>query len=332
MNEHDEAAPTTNARKTNASQLTDPMGIEAMTTTLDCTDIQAMLSGLVDDEVDQSVRYAAERHLAGCPDCRARLDAAEAQDRTMAMMMDDDAGGGLPDGFAGSVLAQTAWSERRASRDRAFGWLGWMVAAASLAVAAVVWQFGPTLSNSGGMNSGGDIVLSPVQTDADWAAPRSYMRSHTLTSLPATNDGIDGSVNGGPGDVSMSDMSDSTGSMGMGSPTFALSSLEAHAADLSADLLELLTDVEATDFGAVEHLRRIIEYDDVIERLSTLETIVPEAERFRIFAARSILSQVAGGPMDRVLLRELREQATDLDLATILRSISARGTRSTPTI
>ena len=47
---------------------------------MDCTDVKALLSGLVDDEVDGDVRHAAERHIAGCAGCRTLLDEAEALD------------------------------------------------------------------------------------------------------------------------------------------------------------------------------------------------------------------------------------------------------------
>ena len=45
--------------------------------TLDCTDIQAMLSALVDGELDADRRHGAERHLAGCQACRTLLSEAE---------------------------------------------------------------------------------------------------------------------------------------------------------------------------------------------------------------------------------------------------------------
>ena len=44
---------------------------------MDCTDIKAMLSGLVDDELDAPTRHQAERHLANCKACRSLVSEAE---------------------------------------------------------------------------------------------------------------------------------------------------------------------------------------------------------------------------------------------------------------
>ena len=42
-------------------------------TTMQCPDIKALLSGLVDDEIDGETRHLAERHIATCRPCRALL-------------------------------------------------------------------------------------------------------------------------------------------------------------------------------------------------------------------------------------------------------------------
>ena len=52
--------------------------------TMDCTDIRAMLSGLLDDQVAAETRYLAERHLAECPACRELLSEAERNEALIA--------------------------------------------------------------------------------------------------------------------------------------------------------------------------------------------------------------------------------------------------------
>ena len=58
--------------------------------TMDCTDIKALLSGLVDGVVPDGQRHVAERHLAGCGTCRGLLDEAEAVNRLI--VLDAEAG------------------------------------------------------------------------------------------------------------------------------------------------------------------------------------------------------------------------------------------------
>lgn len=109
------------------------------TVNLDCKDIAALLSGLVDDVVTSQERYAAERHLSECEACRRRLDEAEMLDRLL--MSDAAVLEALPKGFEDAVLARTTRAGfvrvSAASRWTAIG--GWVAAAASLAIAFGVW-------------------------------------------------------------------------------------------------------------------------------------------------------------------------------------------------
>lgn len=107
--------------------------------TIDCKDIAALLSGLVDGEVSGDERHRAERHLAGCASCRSLLDEAESLDRLLAAdaaMLEE-----LPAGFMDGVLARTtrAGVARRTLGSRWLAIGGWMAAAASLTLAFGFW-------------------------------------------------------------------------------------------------------------------------------------------------------------------------------------------------
>ena len=76
--------------------------------TIDCTDIKVLLSGLVDDEVDEPTRYRAERHLADCADCRRILDEMESLNHLIALEAGDEPEtDALSDDFVCAVLDRT---------------------------------------------------------------------------------------------------------------------------------------------------------------------------------------------------------------------------------
>lgn len=109
--------------------------------TMDCKDIQANLSGLLDDELTPERRHLAERHLVSCELCRTMIDDAERADALVSADVGAwlDESSGLPQGFIDGVLGRTVQSDRR---DRIAGWVawsGWLAAAASLALAATIW-------------------------------------------------------------------------------------------------------------------------------------------------------------------------------------------------
>jgi anti-sigma factor RsiW len=80
---------------------------------LDCTDIKALLSALIDDQLDEHTRHQVERHLAECDACRAQVNEHERLDALVAMSAELSAHGspGLPRGFEQTVLAQTVRAE-----------------------------------------------------------------------------------------------------------------------------------------------------------------------------------------------------------------------------
>ena len=91
---------------------------------LDCTDIKAMLSALIDDEADDADRYRAERHLAGCRECRELVSEAERNDALVATAVaGDDLPGGIPAGFEAAVLTRATSVDRIGAARRWSVWL-----------------------------------------------------------------------------------------------------------------------------------------------------------------------------------------------------------------
>ena len=107
---------------------------------MDCTDIHVILSGLIDDEVDAETRYAAERHLVECAACRDLLGETESLNALVAdevaSLADPEQ---LPADFVGAVLSRTAYADPPATAAGWMNWLGWLAAAAALALAVSIW-------------------------------------------------------------------------------------------------------------------------------------------------------------------------------------------------
>ena len=81
---------------------------------LDCTDIKALLSALIDDCVESDTRHLAERHLADCKSCRTLIDETEAAEAMVAASVGDLAPlDTLPDGFKANVLARTVYFDEK---------------------------------------------------------------------------------------------------------------------------------------------------------------------------------------------------------------------------
>jgi len=98
---------------------------------LDCTGLQAIVSGFVDGELPADDHGLAERHLVGCAACRALVDRVEAIDddlRALAGLWAADAP--LPARVVSGVLDRTTRPGRRERRWRIAGTIGWAAAAA----------------------------------------------------------------------------------------------------------------------------------------------------------------------------------------------------------
>ncbi len=108
-----------------------------------CEDISAVLSGLLDGELDSDTQHRAEVHLAQCDACRAIVDGAEALDGAVRQTV---------------VLREQPWSDdlerkilieindpieelRTIRRLRRSAWVGWLTAVAATIVVASLLIF-----------------------------------------------------------------------------------------------------------------------------------------------------------------------------------------------
>jgi hypothetical protein len=111
-------------------------------TDFDCTDLRALLSAFVDDELDAATKHQAERHLVECKACRELVSEAERLNQMIALDVQSKLWPvGLPAGFEKAVLGQTVHANLKftGSRQRWTNWLGWVAAAASLSLATSIW-------------------------------------------------------------------------------------------------------------------------------------------------------------------------------------------------
>src|SRR5438552_5545205 len=109
---------------------------------MDCMDIKAILSGLADDEIDRETRHEAERHLAGCKPCRGLINEAEGLNSMIRLEGQSLIARELPEGFEAAVLARTVYPQTYKFREHRRMWttyVGWMAAAACVALASLIW-------------------------------------------------------------------------------------------------------------------------------------------------------------------------------------------------
>lgn len=144
--------------------------------TFDCTDIKAMLSGLIDDQLDAELRHQAERHLAECSACRALIDEAEAVNELVALDAQRSLWPvGLPSGFEEAVMRRTVYAAAfHAAGNRWASWLGWVAAAACLGLAVSIWVLDRqiaspmmTAHNNSSSSDAGDDIFERHQSRID---------------------------------------------------------------------------------------------------------------------------------------------------------------------
>ncbi len=108
---------------------------------MDCTDIKALLSALLDDHLDAPTLHRAERHLAECRSCRSFVGEAERNERLIAEEVASAfRGDGPPEGFEQAVLGRTIHAPPVGPLVRWTRWLGWVAAAAALMLLVTTWQ------------------------------------------------------------------------------------------------------------------------------------------------------------------------------------------------
>lgn len=173
---------------------------------VDCSDVAALLSGLIDDVVDARTRHLAERHIATCTACAAMLDRAEKLDGLLGDALTMEAELPLPAGFAEAVFAETTrvrphMAPSLSFKARWFAVSGWLAAAASLTFAVVLYVVGQRpvqapVTGSGSLTATNTSTSGDV-TDHQGAtrtltAPNSSARSHYRLGAEAISGVYDG--------------------------------------------------------------------------------------------------------------------------------------------
>ncbi|HEB61069.1 MAG TPA: hypothetical protein ENJ06_04515 [Phycisphaeraceae bacterium] len=113
---------------------------------LTCADIEVLISGIIDGELDRDVRHEAELHLLACPACREKVNQAEALDQLVAAAGERNGPDVLPDRVRLGVMAAIQREKRRNLRFPALAWSGWAVAALLALMVFVVNPFSPPAS------------------------------------------------------------------------------------------------------------------------------------------------------------------------------------------
>src|SRR5436190_21982563 len=255
---------------------------------MDCTDIKVILSGLVDDELDGETRHDAERHLAECQPCRNLVSQAEGLNALVALDAQSMIEPRLPEDFEAAVLSRPIYPQTYKFRARRKMWptyVGWLAAAACIALASLIWMERQP-------QRGQDIAIGP--------APIVY---HTGTGLRSST--FDGdqpikqlAATGDPDDADT-----------------------LYAASLA---LSMLHDADLNSFADVDKVRRIAEYDDLLDRLAATRQRLPERDRPVLLAAEGVLSRTVLGPVSQQDLRDLHDIVARMELPRVLDEMSKR--------
>jgi hypothetical protein len=281
---------------------------------LDCTDIKAMLSALIDDEAEASDRYRAERHLADCKACRKLLSDAERNDALVATAVAGTGPGGLPAGFEAAVLRRVAGGDEPGAARRLTIWLGWFAAAAVLLLSAAMWWLDrPRAINSPVASSGPSI-------GSTWIRPVVNEVAQYPADLPA------GSAPQSAAPISSAaSPSRSWRPKTPAPPAVApLTRADAEALEGASMLLAMLRQSDDGGFARVERAREVIEYDELLPRLSAARANLPAEDRPPLLAAEAMLYRVAHGPLSLADVRDMRQAIARLDLPQQIDAISGR--------
>ena len=284
---------------------------------LDCTDIKALLSALIDDRIDAESRYRAERHLGECNACRELVSEAELNEALIAAQGRPDSGNTeLPEGFEVAVLSRTVFAkgvqENGSAARRWTSWLGWLAAAAALFLAVSIWRLEQRAPSPGpDSDQNGAVVQAAAWPEVSSWTLKSEVAPYVLDQLQ-----------GGP---TPNEVEPLVGDVGVvaapPAPRMLISREDAETLDATALLLALLEERRAHDFSDIEQARRIIEYDDLLPRLAHVRRHVSFEDQPLILAAESVMYRVARGPLSLDDVRELRESVVRMELSGQLDTI-----------
>jgi hypothetical protein len=258
---------------------------------MDCTDIKALLSGLVDDEVDTEIRHAAERHLAGCATCRGLIDEAESLDALLQAEFESLTPG--PDRIAAMTAAVLAHREPRAYLQQWTTWAGWIAAAAALVLAITIW----VADRRAGVRG---IADTPVVVNEPTSARSAvYDTGNTLRSLtfdPETS--------------------------GDGAKSRALTTNDIDTLAFAAWIIEAIEN-EASPVVLADARDGVV-YEGLLPRLGDLRGRLDPGDREIVAAAESLLRHLVDDELDADRIDAWHSSATNLRLRTSLNAIIKR--------
>ena len=300
-------------------------------TNMDCTDVKALLSAIIDGGLPAHDGHRAERHLAECAACRTFVSEAEHADALVAATVRlDGPADRLPDGFEGAVLARTVYADdRRGAADRWRSWLGWLAAAAVIVLSVVMSPLGRPAES--GHNAGSQVVASMYP-------PGPEIGSWTLQEAPAATTAVvrlvvneiaryPGDSETGTWEVPAVAPGPAASTLAQG-PSKGLSRIDAETIESVSLVLSILENADDRSFADIEQARRITEYEQLLPRLAATRSGLPTAARPLLLAAESMLYRVVRGPMNLDDVRELRNTIARLDLSDQIAAIT--GTRVRP--
>jgi len=303
-------------------------------TELDCKDVKALLSGLIDGELDDSTRHLAERHLVDCKPCRDLVNETEKLNALLALEGQRQAlPAGLPARFEDAVLRQTVYAEAYQFAGRRWtSWLGWVAAAACLGLAASMWFLNPQVVRSGEMNMAAQN--QPSQS------PRSAINSSWTYSGNLSPDALAAARSAGRRDISGAELrlnpqvasvvDEQLASVMPATYTTRparepeITREDAETLFAVSNLLEKLKNADLRSFKDVEQIRQIAEYDDLLPRLAQSHERLSPAEQPVVMAAESILLRIVNGPLSADDLTSLHNSVVALDLPAQVQTISNR--------
>ncbi len=314
------------------------MKVNDAMTELDCKDIKALLSGLIDGELDDTKRHQAERHLADCKPCRDTVSEAETLNNLLVMEAQHSAAK-LPASFENAVLRQTVYAEAYAFAGRRWtSWLGWVAAAACLGLATSMWfvnrqltTYPDQIARAPGSNDNSTSRTSaytPGLGGKSWTYPGSLpaelISGSNSREFSATGEAYR-AVDEQLASIMPVRLTNQSSRSVTSSPQTDLGTEEdAHALSTASNLLDMLSRADVKSFADVEYIRQIAVYDDLLNRLTDSRSRLQMADRPAVMAAESILLRVVNGPLSEEDLQLLRESAKSLDLSRQLQSINDR--------
>jgi hypothetical protein len=302
--------------------------------TFDCTDIKAILSGLVDDQLDADTRHLAERHLSGCASCRALVSEAESLDEIIALDARSLTPAALPDDFVGSVLSRTVYARMYEQAGWSWtSWTGWLAAAACLGLAVSIWFLDRNRMNSNiesGMEARNPAIdggaESPFQVTSTFS-PRSWtydgdvsfasdVRTFAVDDDFQLDDATRQAI-----DEQLALMEPTRGALEQITRRAPLSPEDALTLSATAGVLQMLIDSDLTSFADLERVRQIASYDELPSRLADVRQRLRPADRAAVLAAESIILRIVNGPVDLDDLRMLHDTVASMNLATQIGAI-----------